>query len=187
MRVVVDANILTFIYGANSWRQLATFLVQCEMVLVTIESVYRRELPDPVRANVDQLLARDLFALVTDPDRLSQQPKNMRKLRKSITRKARCCPPTSGEDQQLLFVAMRDDVPLVTDEQPLQQLAHSCNAPRCYDFLDVIDALYAAGVLSEKDRQNVLSDNPGGRQFPSKALQKELEERGGFERFECND
>ena len=184
MRLVVDANILICINGFDRWPALFAFLDRCEFTLVTIESVYRREL-DSIRPILDELIAQDHLALVSDPDKVVQKPKTVRKLQKRIKREARRCRPTSRVDQQLLLVALRDDHPLLTDERPLQDLANLCNVPVRYDLLDVIEALYAGRAINRSDRKTLLSSNPGGRQNSPDELEQLLADRGGDERFEC--
>lgn len=55
MRLVVDANILICVNGFGVWPKLRAFLQPCELTLITIESVYRREIPDALRPTLDQM------------------------------------------------------------------------------------------------------------------------------------
>lgn len=185
MKIVVDANVLIFANGFGIWDDVATWLERCELVLVTIQSVYGKETPDSLRPRLDVLYQEGLLLLMGDPAKVVQQPKDVRKLQKKIARAARALPPTSPVDQQLLLLTLREaEAVLLTDEKPLFELATRCNA-RCYDLLDLIEALFAAGAISEARRSELLEGRPGGRQESATDLKAELDERGGASRFAC--
>jgi hypothetical protein len=187
MRLVVDANILIYVNGFGIWPAIFSFLTECRLTLIIIESVYRREVGDSLRQTLDHMIDEEVLALIGDPDKVVQKPKSVRKLQKKILRKARHCRGTSPIDQQLLLVALRDGHPLITDERPLRELAEKCNASNVYDLLDVIDALLAGQAIDDSSRNTLLSGNPGGRQTPPEELDAALAERGDIDRFGCTD
>lgn len=187
MRAVIDANILIFANHLRIWDELFAFLDRCDLKLILIESVYQQEIPDHLRDIVDSMIEKECLALVKDPDKAVQKPKDVRKLQRKIARQAKRCPPTSRIDRQLLLVALRDDIALLTDEGPLRHLAGLCNAPLYYDLLDAIEALFAGNIIDSGVKETLLSKNPGGRHQSAEDLETILVDRGGRERFACTE
>ncbi len=152
--VVVDCDALNFmdhlgvldlvelLVGDKGWR------------LLTIRSVYQRELQDHLRARVEAMQQRWRFQVDSDPDRCDLTSSQL-KLRKRVERNAKKL-PVSTNDRQLLFLAMDLDTCLISMDKPLGKLASKMGFEDKLDLLDVVDALKQADILDAAKWEELL-------------------------------
>lgn len=183
--MIVDANALNFVFALGLFDDLKSLLQICSIPLTTIDHVYRRELQDAVRTKCDELIRESILEVEQDPysrdDFERKERKVMRKLRRFTKNH-----PTSRCDDQLLFLASISSLELVTCEIRLAELAEE-RGVRCYDLLDILDALRASDLMDDVGWKSALKQWPADVSPDTLDLFMTSENRGGPERFDCAD
>lgn len=183
--MIVDANALNFVFALDLFDDLKVLLRICSIRLTTIDHVYRRELQDAVRNRCEVLVEEGLLDVQQDPytrDNFARKErKTIRKLRRFTKNH-----PTSRCDDQLLCLAVLSSLELVTCESRLAEIAAE-RGTRCYDLLDILDALRASGLLDDISWKSALKQWPAHVSPDTLDLFMMSEDRGGPDRFDCED
>jgi hypothetical protein len=184
----MDNDVLQFVEGKRLWGEVCAWLRGCGFVIGTLRCIYQREMTTAVRERADLLQGEGLLFVANDPDDLPPT-RAAAKLRRKIEDAARrSFPVTSQSDRQLLFMLLWGEDErvafLVTNDRPLQGLAEERGA-RWYDLLDVLDALWIGGHMSELERAELLGRRPGGRLEAAGELLALLRVRRAQEPMEC--
>ena len=182
--MVVDTNVFNHFYAAGLVPQAGRLISQFPCPFVTLRSVYMREAQDAVRNQcIEPWRQADKVEIVDGPEKRQPLPKKERKLYKKIRRAARN-DPTSKVDDQLVFVAANRDLPLVTTERPIRDVAQTFGV-RWYDFIDVADALKEFDLLDRREWQDLYVNWPVHSDEDTLTLYAESDEREADGRFEC--
>ncbi|MFB6350463.1 MAG: hypothetical protein ABEN55_10995 [Bradymonadaceae bacterium] len=121
--MVFDANFIIYFHSFDLWEELEVFLDDCDFRLVTTKKVYRVELSDGIRNGpLKDLRDSSKLRVASNPRQQNDLTKQERKLRSRVHRKGDNR-PTSETDQDLAWAAKKEDVPLLTCEDQLTDLA----------------------------------------------------------------